>query len=392
MTSLRDRLDAGLDRLKSDRETQFSAFAVVFFLLAFPAYFSYAANNVEAGGFRGVDTYTINGDLTPVLLAGDPEYIGDGDTVSLSFDPSDVDWGETGRNVVAVRLTMEYSEDETSAGVGCAFPTGGSVQADSITGTVLRDEHNGTATGQNQAQGTSSHEVLVEWYNASLLDTTVSDRSEGTTSWRSSKAAQRVSGPTSSISRSKSRVAAVQDAPTRTMVRRSPIVWNYSSSTTRSTLPSPRADQATSALEPAQVDEVHHSSSDDVHDAVEVLIGQGLHPHDEDLLCVGSSSEVPAGVLAVLREPDPYPIDRGGFVILEGVDDAVDDGFLPCLGAWDLDLTGGRERRCQCIQPSGEGRSSLRWSGCSTPDLHEASLRCTGNSRDPYQPRSAMKM
>ena len=180
MTSLRDRLDAGIDRLKSDRETQFSAFAVVFFLLAFPAYFSYAANNVEAGGFRGVDTYTINGDLIPVLLAEGTEYVGDGDTVSLSFDPSDVDWGETGRNVVAVRLTMEYSEDETSAGVGCASPlTGGSVQADSITGTVLRDEYNGTATGQNQAQGTSSHEVLVEWYNASLLDTTVSDRSEG---------------------------------------------------------------------------------------------------------------------------------------------------------------------------------------------------------------------
>ena len=72
-------------------ETQFSAFAVVFFLLAFPAYFSHAANNVEAGGFRGVDTYTINGDLIPVLLAEGTEYVGDGDTVSPSFDTSDVD-------------------------------------------------------------------------------------------------------------------------------------------------------------------------------------------------------------------------------------------------------------------------------------------------------------
>ena len=169
---------------------------------------------------------------------------------------------------------MEYSEDETSAGVGCASPlTGGSVQADSITGTVLRDEHNGTATGQNQAQGTSSHEVLVEWYNASLLDTTVSDRSEG-------DLVEELEGGTTGLGTYlidlEVQVQSGGGAGCTYTDDGEEIAYR---GTARPQLPDRRCrvhelDQATTASSLLKSMSPLHLSSDDVHDAVEVLIGQ----------------------------------------------------------------------------------------------------------------------
>ena len=66
-------------------------------------------------------------------------------------------------------MTLTYSEDETSGGPGCAAPGASASEPDTITGTITHDNETGTASGQNQEQGESTHEILVEWYNSSLL-------------------------------------------------------------------------------------------------------------------------------------------------------------------------------------------------------------------------------
>ena len=59
-----------LDDLKSDRDTQITAICIVFFLLAFPAYFSFAASGVDgAAGLGGVRDYEVSGELSYVELA-----------------------------------------------------------------------------------------------------------------------------------------------------------------------------------------------------------------------------------------------------------------------------------------------------------------------------------
>ena len=72
-------------------------------------------------------------------------------------------------NIVGVRVTLTYSEDETSSGLGCSIPGASNPDPDTITGTILHDENNNTSSGQNSAGVSSSHLVEVEWYNSSMI-------------------------------------------------------------------------------------------------------------------------------------------------------------------------------------------------------------------------------
>jgi hypothetical protein len=47
--------------------------------------------------------------------------------------------------------------------------SGGASEADTITGVLSHIGFNGSASGQNQDSGPTSHETLVEWYDASLI-------------------------------------------------------------------------------------------------------------------------------------------------------------------------------------------------------------------------------
>ena len=71
-------------------------------------------------------------------------------------------------NIVGVRVSLNYSEDETSSGLGCNAPGASNPDPDTITGTVVHNEYNSTSSGQNSGGGTSSHQVVVEWYNTSM--------------------------------------------------------------------------------------------------------------------------------------------------------------------------------------------------------------------------------
>ncbi len=116
----------------------------------------------------GIGNYLISGEISYEVLGNNTEYVNDGETILIDFNTNDIVWTGENRNIVGVRVLFTYGEDETSNGVGCAAPGASQPDPDTITGTVTHDDFNGTESGQNQGQGSSSHEVLVEWYNSSL--------------------------------------------------------------------------------------------------------------------------------------------------------------------------------------------------------------------------------
>mgnify|MGYP001298996400 CR=1 FL=1 len=125
----------------------------------------------------GVGDYFVTSVFSGETLGEGSEYVMDGETLTLQFDTDSIDSWQNGMNVVAVNVVLTYSEDESSQGLGCV---GGAAQPepDTITGMIVHNEHNGTGSGQNQAQGSSTHTIMVEWYNSSLSGGNVSGLSE----------------------------------------------------------------------------------------------------------------------------------------------------------------------------------------------------------------------
>ena len=157
-----------LDDLKSDRDTQITAICIGFFLIAFPLYFSVAASGVDgAAGLGGVRDYEVSGELTYVELASGGEYIADGTTFDIENLHTDAIDGADDMNIVGVRLTMSYGEDETSQGIGCAAPGANQNDPDTISGTTEHAGFTGAADGQNGGQG-GTHSAEAIWYNDSM--------------------------------------------------------------------------------------------------------------------------------------------------------------------------------------------------------------------------------
>ena len=101
-------------------------------------------------------------------LADGIDYVNDGQTLTVEMHTDAIDDSED-LNIVGVRVTLTYSEDETSSGLGCNAPGASNPDPDTITGTVVHNEHNTSASGQNSGTGVSSHIVDVEWFNASMI-------------------------------------------------------------------------------------------------------------------------------------------------------------------------------------------------------------------------------
>jgi len=104
------------------------------------------------------------------------EYIADGGTYMMDDLHTDSVDGAEDMNIVGVRVLMSYGEDEETQGT-CAGPLGGQAAADTISGTAMHAGFNGTADGQNNG-GNGAHEVVVEWFNSSMVGAEVSGLSE----------------------------------------------------------------------------------------------------------------------------------------------------------------------------------------------------------------------
>ena len=101
-------------------------------------------------------------------LADGIDYVNDGQTLTVEMHTDAIDDAED-LNIVGVRVTLTYSEDETSSGLGCNAPGASNPDPDTITGTVVHNEHNTSASGQNSGTTVSSHIVEIEWFNASMI-------------------------------------------------------------------------------------------------------------------------------------------------------------------------------------------------------------------------------
>ena len=160
-----------MEDLKTNRDAQITVGSIVFFLLAFPIYFGYAASTATGSLGGGVADYQVNGEITYVELASGSVYVDDGSSWSDSFNTDAVS-GADDLNIVGVRISMSYGEDETSSGLGCAL-TGGDPEPDTITGTASHLEFTGSADGQNNG-GSGSHEAMATWYNETMVGAVVS--------------------------------------------------------------------------------------------------------------------------------------------------------------------------------------------------------------------------
>ena len=164
-----------IDDLMENSDAQIMVGSILFFLLAFPLYFGMAASGADGSLGGGVADYQVNGEITYVMLDSGTEAIADGDTWSMTYNTDAINDADE-LNIVGVRISMSYGEDETSNGIGCAAPGSGNPAADTITGTASHLDFNGTADGQNNG-GSGAHEAMAIWYNESMVGAIVSDLS-----------------------------------------------------------------------------------------------------------------------------------------------------------------------------------------------------------------------
>ena len=163
------------ENLKSDRDTQITVVLIIFFMIAFPAYFNYASNSVSSGGALGsVGDYRVTGEYTFIELDSGEEGIADGDTLTLDLHSDAVKSQIADKNVVAVIVNMTYDEDETASGPSCIGPGDGNDAPDTISATVSRG--NNTASGSGQNPG--GHAITAEWYDSSIMGSVVTGLSE----------------------------------------------------------------------------------------------------------------------------------------------------------------------------------------------------------------------
>lgn len=129
------------------------------------SYYAFAPDASESSSAPG--SYNVTGNFRTLELDNGGEYIVDGDTFSLNLSTDSLN--DNSLNIVGAKISMSYSEDESSAGFGCLAPGASDTESDTITGMLMHDEFSGSESGQNQEGAPASHETLVEWYNASMI-------------------------------------------------------------------------------------------------------------------------------------------------------------------------------------------------------------------------------
>lgn len=164
-----------LERLKSDREFLTTVLGTIFFLAIFPAYFL-VGNSGSDGSLNAVADYRVDGELEYIELDNTTEYIFDGESLQLSFTTEIID-DASSKNIVGVEVSMSYGEDEEVSGTPTCILVSGQDAPDTISATVTHDSYNGSGEGQNNG-GSGSHSLEVNWYNSTILGTTVSGLSK----------------------------------------------------------------------------------------------------------------------------------------------------------------------------------------------------------------------
>ncbi len=166
-----------MDDLMNNRDKQIMAISIVFFVLAFPAYFFLSAANADpSAGLNAVTLYEIDGEYTYIELDAGDEFIPNGDPLMIDDLHTDAIDDAEDLNIIGVRMTMSYTEAE-EGGEGITCP-GGSTAEDTITGMTMHGDYNETASGSNNGDS-GSHAVVSYWVNTSLIDEEIVLMSKG---------------------------------------------------------------------------------------------------------------------------------------------------------------------------------------------------------------------
>ena len=136
------------------------------FVVAIETSYLVAAPSEESSANR-IGDYEVTGNLTYYEIASDSEYILDGEdtTIELNIGGPEEDGEFSMLNVVGVRATLTYADDEQSP-VGC-----GSAE-DSVSGNLMYSDL------QVTEEVMSGQMFQLLWSNVSVLDTTVSNMSK----------------------------------------------------------------------------------------------------------------------------------------------------------------------------------------------------------------------
>ena len=160
-----------IDDLKTDQRTQILIGGIVFFAIAFPVYFSIAADGVEPFSADGpIGTYEVSGEYSYHVIASDSQYIDDGSTIEIIANSDAAGDEIKGKNLVGVRATLTYTDDETGGGPGCF---GYQTADDQVSASLEYPEMIPT-----NGQVLSGESIAVEWHVSDLVGTTVSNMSE----------------------------------------------------------------------------------------------------------------------------------------------------------------------------------------------------------------------
>jgi len=136
------------------------------FVVAIEGSYLVSAPGDESSANR-IGDYEVTGNLTYYEIASDNEYILDGEdsTIELNIDGPEEDGEFSMLNVVGVRATLTYADDEQSpAGCGSA--------EDSVSGHLMYSDL------QVTEEVISGQMFQLLWSNLSVLDTTVSNMSK----------------------------------------------------------------------------------------------------------------------------------------------------------------------------------------------------------------------
>lgn len=160
-----------IDDLKTDQRTQILVAGMVFFAIAFPLYFNYAANSVDEFEASGpIGNYSVEGTYSYHQIASGSQYIDDGSTIEITANSDAAGDEIKGKNLVGVRATLTYTDDESGGGIGCV----GYQTADDQVSALLEYPEMMPTNGQV----VSGESLAVEWHISDLLGTTVSNMSE----------------------------------------------------------------------------------------------------------------------------------------------------------------------------------------------------------------------
>jgi len=161
---------AFMDDLKTDQRTQILVAGMVFFALVFPIYFNYAAGNADEVQLSGpIGNYSVEGTYSYHQIASGSQYIDDGSTAEFIANSDAAGDEIKGKNLVGVRATLTYTDDESFGGPCIGYQTAD----DQVSASLEYPEMIPT-----NGQVLSGESIAVEWHVSDIVGTTVSNMSE----------------------------------------------------------------------------------------------------------------------------------------------------------------------------------------------------------------------